>query len=157
MLSDENVADVILVPADSAYAPPGGSQSPAAPTARLQAAEGTTELSGPIGARLEGGGNDRPTLTLALRLASAHGEPLLLEESGSLGRRLSATVDRLRSAGLVRDRGDEAVCIEVRPGDPMRGGGEGATIWVQAGRDDGVEALDRLTERLTADRESTGG
>jgi K+:H+ antiporter len=150
ILADENVADVVLVPADPAYVPPGGSQSPAAPSARLDLPPGAEDVSGAVGARLEGGGNDRPTLDLALRLASARGTPVRLDVSGSPGRRLSHTIDRLRSAGLVTDRGDEPVGIDIRPGDPARGGTTTPTLWVQAGRDDGVEALDELVQRLAA-------
>ncbi len=157
LLADENVVDVVLVPADATYAPPGGSQSPAAPTARLDAVEGSSGLSGAVGARLEGGGNDRPTLDIALRLGAARGTPVRLDVSGSPGRRLSSSLDKLRSAGLVTDRGDEPVAIDVRPGDPMRGGTSGPTLWVQAGRDDGVAALDALVSRLAAGEPESAG
>jgi hypothetical protein len=58
---------------------------------------------------------------------------------------------------LVTDRGSEPVALEIRPGDPMRGGTSGPTLWVQAGRDDGVEHFDKLVERLaSAEPESAG-
>ncbi|HEY5887363.1 MAG TPA: cation:proton antiporter, partial [Acidimicrobiales bacterium] len=55
-LADESVADTILVPEDPAYSPPGGTQAPAAPIARLSL-NGATSTAGEVAVVLHGGGD----------------------------------------------------------------------------------------------------
>ena len=142
LLADENVADIILVPADAGYAVPGGTQSPAAPTARLTLV-GDAGTSGAVRAHL-GGESDRAVLEIGLRLAQARGQALQVD--GDPGRKLAATIQSLRSSGDVVDTtGDPA--LEVRGGAPSRAATT-TTVWVQLGRDDGAARLTELTDRL---------
>jgi len=143
LLADESVADLVLVPADPGYAPPGGTQAPAAPTVRVAFA-GPTADGGPVEAHL-GGESDRSVLDVAVRLATARSVPLRIV--GQPGRRVAATVQALRAAGLVAD-GDGAAGVQIRSGSPGRETTTVTTLWVQQGRDDGAARLAELIDRL---------
>ncbi|HYF47738.1 MAG TPA: cation:proton antiporter, partial [Acidimicrobiales bacterium] len=65
MLADENVADIVLIPADAAFAPPGGAQAPAAPTAQLRLPADPTPVDGPVVVHLRGSADDVHALDLA--------------------------------------------------------------------------------------------
>ena len=143
LLADESVSDLVLVPADAGYAVPGGTQSPLAPTVRLTLVEGAG-LDGPVRAHL-GTESDRTVLELGLRLSRARGLPLQVE--GDPGRRLTATVEALRSSGDV-GTGEGDVALEIRGGAPGRSAAPVATLWVQMGRDDGAARLTELVDRL---------
>ena len=143
VLADESVADLVLVPSDPSYVPPGGTQAPAAPTARLAVPDGHT-IDGTVVAHF-GTDSDRTVLELGLRLARARGQALAVE--GNPGRRLASTVEALRAAGLVSDDGRQ-VGMEIRGGVPGRVPSASATVWVQIGRDDGVSRLADLIDRL---------
>ena len=143
LLADESVSDLVLVPADAGYAVPGGTQSPLAPTVRLTLVEGAG-LDGPVRAHL-GTESDRTVLELGLRLSRARGLPLQVE--GDPGRRLTTTVEALRSSGDV-GTGEGDVALEIRGGAPGRSAAPVATLWVQMGRDDGAARLTELVDRL---------
>jgi hypothetical protein len=147
LLADQSVADLVLVPADPAYAPPTGTQAPLAPTLRLVPAE----QAGTDGAVLVhlGGDGDRTTLEIGVRLAMARGSALRIE--GQPGRRVASTVADVRDSGLVAD-GDGPVAIEVRSGAPGRTASPVSTLWVQMGRDDGAARLSGLIDRLRSSR-----
>jgi hypothetical protein len=100
-----------------------------------------------------GGEGERVVLEVAARLAAARGDQLVV--AGQAGRRLAATVDGLRAAGLVADddgRVGVAVGVEVRAGAPGRVRAEMTTLWVQPGRDDDARRLTALVDRLRGNR-----
>ncbi|MET0159952.1 MAG: cation:proton antiporter [Acidimicrobiales bacterium] len=145
LLADESVADTILVPEDPSYTPPGGSQSPAAPTARLSL-NGATSTGGAVVVVLHGGGDDIHALDLGLRLAASRGAPLHV--TGSPGRRVGASLARLRSEGLVDETAPAVAGLEIHAGEVSSGPAAGPTLGVWSGRDDGAERLVALVDRL---------
>ncbi|MET0914431.1 MAG: cation:proton antiporter, partial [Acidimicrobiales bacterium] len=145
LLADESVADTILVPEDPSYTPPGGSQSPGAPTARLSL-NGATSTDGEVVVVLHGGGDDIHALDLALRLAASRGAPLHV--TGSPGRRVGASLARLRSEGLVDETAPAVAGLEIHAGEVSSGPAAGPTLGVWSGRDDGAERLVALVDRL---------
>ncbi len=150
VLADESVADVVLVPDNPTYAPPGASQSPAAPTAALSLPDGTTGLDAgaDVVVHLHGNNADAHALDLAVRLASARRRPLHLVAPDGSSRRVNASVERLRGAGLVvDDAGSGGLHVEATTGMPGRV--DEPTLWVRSGRDDGIERLQGLVERIT--------
>jgi Kef-type K+ transport system membrane component KefB len=152
-LADENVADVVLVPAPDRFAPPSGSQAPAAPTARLA---GPRPGDGEVVVALSGGGDDRVALDLGLRLSSARQRPARIRLDAAPNRRLAAVVQRLRERGLVvDDDGRPPVGLLVHAGHPTAAEPDLPTMWVQAGRDDGADRLTALVDRLES--VATGG
>ena len=144
-LADESVADTILVPEDPAYSPPGGTQAPAAPTARL-CLNGATSTAGEVVVVLHGGGDDIHALDLGLRLASSRGQALHV--TGSPGRRVSSSLDRLRSEGVVVDSPAASVGLEIHAGQVTPGAAATPTLGVWSGRDNGADRLVALVDRL---------
>jgi Kef-type K+ transport system membrane component KefB len=146
-LADESIADIVLVPTDATYAPPGGQYAPAAPTARLELPEGATSADGPVTVHLRGTSDDVHALDLGLRLGAARGTSVgVVQDAGSPSRKLNSALERLRKAGLTTS---DAVGsgLEVHSGDaPARA--EAAALGVRAGRDDGLERLNGLIDRL---------
>jgi hypothetical protein len=141
------VADVVLVPDDAAYQPPGGSQSPAAPTARLRDG-GESALTGPVAVHLRGTSDDVHAVDLAVRLATSRSSPLVVvQAAGSPSRKLNAALERLRDAGMVGEAPGPAE-LEVHSGDAPPGAGTTAVLSVRAGRDDGVDRLVELVDRV---------
>lgn len=156
LLADESVADVVLVPADAGFAPPGGTQAAAAPVARLELPEAMT-TAGPVTVALSESNTDRAALDLGLRLAVARGTTLTV--TGSPNRRLGGPLDRLAEAGLLlRSPGAEAPTagLTVQAGSPGRTPVTTPTLWVNLGRDDGVDRLRDLIDRLTASTPTEG-
>ena len=145
LLADESVADTILVPEDPSYTPPGGSQSPAAPTARLSL-NGATSTDGEVVVVLHGGGDDIHALDLGLRLAASRGAPQHV--TGSPGRRVGSSLARLRSEGLVDETAPAVAGLEIHAGEVSSGTAAGPTLGVWSGRDDGAERLVALVDRL---------
>ena len=125
LLADESVADTILVPEDPSYTPPGGSQSPAAPTARLSL-NGATSTDGEVVVVLHGGGDDIHALDLGLRLAASRGAPLHV--TGSPGRRVGASLARLRSEGLVDETAPAVAGLDIHAGEVLSGPAAGPTL-----------------------------
>lgn len=148
LLADENVADVVLVPDDPTYTPPGGGQSPAAPTARLHLPGAVTTTDGDVVAHLVGGSGDAHVLDLGLRLAAARGRPLGLRLDGSPARRLSSSLERLRAGGLVVDAPGSLPGLEIRSGEAPGEDAGAPSLEVLAGRDDGLDRLHALIDRL---------
>ncbi len=144
-LADESVADTILVPEDPSYSPPGGTQAPAAPIARL-CLNGATSTAGEVVVVLHGGGDDIHALDLGLRLASSRGQALHV--SGSPGRRVSSSLDRLRSEGVVVDSPAASVGLEIHAGQVTPGAAATPTLGVWSGRDNGADRLVALVDRL---------
>ena len=144
-LADESVADTILVPEDPSYSPPGGTQAPAAPIARLSL-NGATSTAGEVVVVLHGGGDDIHALDLGLRLASSRGQALHV--TGSPGRRVSSSLDRLRSEGVVVDSPADGVGLEVHAGQVAPRAATTPTLGVWSGRDNGVDRLVELVDRL---------
>jgi Kef-type K+ transport system membrane component KefB len=148
LLADESVADIVLVPADAAYAPPGGTQSPAAPTARLTLPAGVVDVDGPVVVHLRGTGDDVVAVEVGLRLATARATSLGVRQvAGSPSRRLNASLERLRSAGLAGEPADRPG-VAVHAGEAPVGAEAVPTLAVRAGRDDGQERLADLVDRV---------
>jgi hypothetical protein len=148
LLADESVADIVLVPADAAYAPPGGTQSPAAPTARLTLPAGVVDVDGPVVVHLRGTGDDIVAVEVGLRLATARATSLGVEQvAGSPSRRLNASLERLRAAGLAGEPTDRPG-LAVHAGEAPAGLEAVPTLAVRAGRDDGQERLADLVDRV---------
>ncbi len=151
LLADESVSDIVLVPDDPGYAVPGGTQSPAAPIARLALVDGRG-TDGPVRAHL-GTESDRAVLELGLRLSRARGRELQVD--GDPGRKLAATVAALQASGVVVAGGEDPG-LEIRGGAPGRSVPVAATLWVQMGRDDGASRLAALIDELRSSP-TTGG
>jgi Kef-type K+ transport system membrane component KefB len=156
VLADESVADVILVPDDPSYTPPGATMAPAAPTAVLSIPSGgSVAAEDDVIVHLHGGGADAHALNVAVRLASARGRPLRIGGSGA-NRRVNASVERLRSAGIaVDDDGGGGLHVDGGAAAPSRP--EAATLWLRSGRDDGIEPLQALVDRVTRTIPADGG
>jgi hypothetical protein len=151
------VADVILVPDDPSYTPPGATMAPAAPTAVLSIPSGgSVAAEDDVIVHLHGGGADAHALNLAVRLASARGRPLRIGGSGA-NRRVNASVERLRRAGIAiaDDGGGGGLHVDGGAAAPSRP--EAATLWLRSGRDDGIEPLRALVDRVTRTITADGG
>jgi hypothetical protein len=147
LLADENVADVVLVPDDATFQPPGGTQAPAAPTARVRR-PGEAALAGPVAVHLRGTADDVHALDLAVRLATARSTALVVvKASGSPGRKVNAALERLRGAGLVGEPSGTP-SLEVHSGDAPPAADGATALSVRGGRDDGLDRLTALVDRL---------
>jgi Kef-type K+ transport system membrane component KefB len=148
VLADESVADTVLIPADPTYSPPGGTQAPAAPTAHLALPAGAADVDGSVVVHLRGTSDDVHALDLGLRLGAARAQAVgLVQDSGSPGRKLNASLERLRTAGLVGDASSEPG-LEVFSGTAPGGPSLVPSLAVRGGRDDGYDRLAALVDRL---------
>ena len=117
-LADESVADTILVPEDPSYSPPGGTQAPAAPIARL-CLNGATSTAGEVVVVLHGGGDDIHALDLGLRLPSSRGQALHVS-------RIARAPGVLQPRSAPFGRGGRGLPRrQRRPRDPRRPGDAG--------------------------------
>ena len=154
LLADENAADVVLVPEDPTFTPPGGGQAAVAPTARLHLG-GATTTEGDVVVALHGTADDVHALDLAARIAASRGSALRV--TGSPARKAAASLDRLRTAGLVTDAPAGGAGLTVNAGEVTGGGTDDPTLGVWGGRDDGVDRLVALVDRLGRDASVTDG
>jgi Kef-type K+ transport system membrane component KefB len=147
LLADQSVADVIVVPVEGTFAPPGGTHSPLAPTAQLRLPATDAATDGAVVVHLRGGPDDVHALDLGLRLAAGRGTVVgISQDSGSPGRRLRNSLERAREAGLVGEA-DPSPGIEIYAGEAPRSAAT-AALSVRGGRDDGYARLAALVDRL---------
>ncbi len=149
LLADESVADIVLVPEDPTYTPPGGSQAagrahgPPAPrrrgppprvTVAVVAPRRRATTCTPSTSRLRLAGRPRARPLQVDRLARAEGS--------------APASPGCRTSGLVGDGSTAAAGLRSTPARSRPRTAAGPTLGVWGGRDDGVERLVALVDRL---------